>query len=254
MFETIVNKRRQDRRPHWVTAALSASAHLAVVMGLVLSTLYAADALPEPEVMMAFVVSAPMPPAPPPPAVSETKAAPAPKAQVRTERRAPLLATPPSAALAPVSAPVGIAEETGREGGEFDAPAIEAGFEGGIAGGVAGGIVGGFETVLPPPPVATPSEPVRVGGAISAPRLVHRVAPDYPYLAQAAQIEGMVILEATVDEAGVVNDVRVLRSHSVLDASAVDAVRQWRYEPLMLNGLPTPFVLTVTVSFGLGRP
>lgn len=253
MFETIVSKGPKDRRPHWVTAALSASAHLAVVLGVVLSTLYAADALPEPEMMMAFVVSAPMPPPPPPPVVSDSKPAPAPKVRVRTERRTPRLAAPPSAALAPVSAPEGVAAETGREGGEFNAPAIEAGFEREIAGGVAGGIVGGFETVLPAPLVASPSEPVRVGGAISAPRLVHRVAPDYPYLAQAAQIEGMVILEATVDEDGVVNDVRVLRSHAVLDASAVDAVRQWRYEPLMLNGLPTPFVLTVTVSFGLGR-
>lgn len=251
MFETIINERREERRPRWVTAALSASAHLAVVLGLVLSTLYATDALPEPDTMLAFVVSAPMPP-PPPPTVPETSQAPAPKAEIRPARRAPLVTTA-SAIPAPVAAPDGIAAETGLEGGEFAGSAIEAGFEGGLAGGVAGGIVGGFESALPPPPAPRPSEPVRVGGAISEPRLVHRVAPDYPYLAQAAQIEGMVILEATVDEDGTVNDVRVLRSHSVLDVAAVEAVRQWRYEPLMLNGHPTPFVLTVTVSFSLGR-
>ena len=57
---------------------------------------------------------------------------------------------------------------------------------------------------------ARQSRKVCVGGSISAPRLVHRVAPDYPYLAQAAQIEGIVILEATVDEAGAVHGVRVL--------------------------------------------
>jgi protein TonB len=63
----------------------------------------------------------------------------------------------------------------------------------------------------------------------------------------------MVILEATVDGSGAVRDARVLRSHGVLDEAAVRAVEQWRYEPLLLNGTPTPFVLTVTVSFSLGR-
>jgi protein TonB len=118
---------------------------------------------------------------------------------------------------------------------------------------VAGGIVGGFETMpLPPPPVPARA-PVRVGGELSAPRLAYRVEPEYPLIAVNAQIEGMVILEATVDHTGVVRDARVLRSRGVLDAAAVRAVEQWRYEPLLLNGTPTPFVLTVTVSFSLGR-
>ena len=96
-------------------------------------------------------------------------------------------------------------------------------------------------------------EPVRVGGGVSAPRLVYRVEPEYPPIAVSAQIEGVVILEATVDHTGAVRDARVLRSRGVLDAPAVSAVEQWRYEPLLLNGRPTPFVLTVTVSFSLGR-
>ena len=62
----------------------------------------------------------------------------------------------------------------------------------------------------------------------------------------------MVILEATVDETGAVTDTRVLRSHGVLDQAAVDAVAQWRYEPLRLNGTAQP-LLTVTVSFSLAR-
>lgn len=68
-----------------------------------------------------------------------------------------------------------------------------------------------------------------------------------------AQIEGMVILEATVDHTGAVRDARVLRSRGVLDEPAVKAVEQWRFEPLLLNGRPSPFVLTVTVSFSLAR-
>ena len=70
-------------------------------------------------------------------------------------------------------------------------------------------------------------------------------------MAAAAQMEGRVILEATVDEEGAVDDVRVLRSHAIFDEAAVDAVRQWRYEPLLFNGHPVPFVLTVTLSFNL---
>jgi protein TonB len=61
----------------------------------------------------------------------------------------------------------------------------------------------------------------------------------------------MVILEATVDTSGQVESVRVLRSVSLLDKAAVEAVKQWRYSPLVLNGVPTPFVLTVTLHFSL---
>jgi protein TonB len=93
---------------------------------------------------------------------------------------------------------------------------------------------------------------VRIGGQILAPALITRVSPEYPALAQAAQIEGMVILEATVDDAGRVESVKVLRSGGLLDKAAIAAVKQWRYSPLSLNGRPTPFVLTVTVQFHLG--
>jgi TonB family protein len=73
----------------------------------------------------------------------------------------------------------------------------------------------------------------------------------YPLLAERAFVQGVVILEATVDREGRVNEIRVLRSHSLLDDAAVEAVQQWVYEPLMLNGQPQPFVLTVTLSFSL---
>jgi protein TonB len=154
---------------------------------------------------------------------------------------------------APVEAPDTITPETGLEGGEFEVAGVEAGFERGIPGGVAGGIVGGFESTLPPPPPPPPAAPVRIGGAISAPRLAYRVEPEYPDIAVRAQIEGTVILEATVDHTGAVKDARVLRSRGVLDGPAVRAVEQWRYEPLLFNGQPTPFVLTVTVTFSLAR-
>ena len=75
--------------------------------------------------------------------------------------------------------------------------------------------------------------------------------PVYPGVAISAGIEGMVILEAIVDEEGRVEDLKVLRSNGVLDRPALEAVRQWRYSPVLLNGRPTRFILTVVVSFRL---
>ena len=232
---------------------MSAVGHLAVMIALALSTIFATDVLPVPREVITFVsVAPPPPPPPPPPAVMEPVAAAKKPVVSKTavSRPAPVMARVPVAA--PVEAPDTIAPETGLEGGEFESAGVDAGFEHGIPGGIAGGIVGGFESAPPPPPPARVA-PVRVGGEVSAPRLAYRVEPEYPSIAVNAQIEGMVILEATVDHTGVVRDARVLRSHGVLDAAAVRAVEQWRYEPLLLNGTPTPFVLTVTVSFSLGR-
>jgi protein TonB len=88
-----------------------------------------------------------------------------------------------------------------------------------------------------------------VGGEISAPTQLVRVPPVYPEIAARAQIQGLVIIEATVDETGHVRDAKVLRSVKFLDEAAIHAVKQWQYSPLLLNGHPMPFILTVTVSF-----
>ena len=129
----------------------------------------------------------------------------------------------------------------------------EGGVEGGIVGGVAGGIVGGLVAAPPPPPPLPPPPqpkgPVRIGGAIQAPALVMRVEPTYPDVALMAKVGGLVILEAVVGSDGKVESVQVLRSVKFLDQAAIDAVKQWQYSPLVLNGVPTPFVLTVTLNF-----
>jgi protein TonB len=237
-----------------VTGAVSAIAHVVVLVAVAIPALYATDVLPEPPDMMAFVVNvAPPPPPPPPPPPAEVRKTPAVKPRPAT-RRAPTPEPPKRVAAAvPVEAPNEILEETGLEG--EPGPIDEfAGFEYGVDGGVPGGVIGGIETVaLPPPPPPAPPTPVRVGGDITPPRLTHRVEPEYPLLAQRALIQGIVILEATVDERGRVRDVNPLRSHPVLQNAAVNAVRQWRYQPLVLNGIATPFVLTVTVSFTLAE-
>ena len=149
-------------------------------------------------------------------------------------------------AAAPVEAPKEIRPETGLERGVQNAV---GGVEGGIAGGVAGGIVGGLEAAPPPPPPPPPPPaPVRVGGAIKPPVKTKDVRPVYPSIAQSARVQGVVIIEATIGPNGTVTDAKVLRSIPLLDAAALDAVRQWIFTPTTLNGQPVPDTVPIKLT------
>ncbi len=91
--------------------------------------------------------------------------------------------------------------------------------------------------------------PVRVGGNVAVPQKIVDVAPLYPEVARRADVKGIVILEVTVGVDGSVSNVRPLRSIPLLDQAALEAVRQWRYSPTIVNGQSVPVVLTVTVPF-----
>ena len=97
----------------------------------------------------------------------------------------------------------------------------------------------------------TAPPPVRVGGTIKPPAQTKQVNPPYPPEAQAKNVQGVVIMEATIGADGKVTDVRVLRSIPLLDQAALDAVRQWEYAPTVVNGITVPVVMTVTVNFTL---
>ena len=129
------------------------------------------------------------------------------------------------------------------------------GVAGGVGwGGYGGGNLGGLPTTSKPtaPTPEPPQEPIRIGGPIPAPAQTRRVEPIYPDIAVRAKLEGMVIIEAIVDTEGRPQSLNVLRSQGpLLDRAALDAVTQWRYEPLLYHGEAVPFVLTVTISFAL---
>jgi protein TonB len=99
----------------------------------------------------------------------------------------------------------------------------------------------------PPPPA------IRINSRFHPPVKLHDVAPVYPDLAREARVEGVVVIECRIDTAGHVADARVLSGHLLLDAAALDAVRQWRYRPTLLNGRPVAVLMTVTVRFSLRR-
>ena len=103
-----------------------------------------------------------------------------------------------------------------------------------------------------PEAAAQGDRPARIrSGSIRTPRLVSRVEPVYPPAAKAANIQGVVILEVVIGTDGTVKEGRVLRSISLLDQAALDAVLQWRYEPTLLNGAPVEAIATVTINFTL---
>lgn len=121
----------------------------------------------------------------------------------------------------------------------------------GVASGAA--MISSTGGPVPPPPPAPPSTqaPLRVGGNIRAPAKLRHVAAVYPPEAQQAKISGVVIIEATIGPDGLVYEAKVLKSIPLLDQAAIDSVRQWEFEPTLLNGAPVPVIMTVTVNFAL---
>jgi TonB family protein len=117
---------------------------------------------------------------------------------------------------------------------------------GGVPGGVVGSVLGGIPA--PPPPA---NAPMRIGGQIKEPARTKYVPPVYPPIAQQAKIQGIVVIEAIIGTDGKVREARVLRPVPMLDQAALDAVRQWEYEPTLLAGKPVSVIMTVTVSFTL---
>jgi protein TonB len=93
------------------------------------------------------------------------------------------------------------------------------------------------------------AEAVRVSRAIKTPTKVKDVRPVYPAIAQAAKVQGAVVIEATIGPDGKVVGTDVVRSVPLLDQAALDAVRQWEYTPTLVKGKAVPVVMTITVNF-----
>jgi protein TonB len=215
----------------WYSVPLSFLAHALAISILIVTPLLATGALPLPDAGPTFVHIEP-PPLPQPPALRAA----------RTEARPAV-----SRDAAPLVAPDEVTKE----------PDIAPGFETETPAAI--GILGGSEieisgVVTPPPVVAPPpvAAPVRPGGKVRPPERVAYVPPVYSPIALTARVQGLVIIEATIDTSGRVQAARVLRSDSpLLNEEALSAVRQWTYTPTLLNGVPVSVIMTVTVHFRL---
>jgi protein TonB len=206
------------------TMTVSLLLHSIILVAVILVPILVGDVLPTPsEAIRTFFVSPPtaVPPPPPPP--------PPPAAGARTVTRAPAAPRLPEAP-AQFVAPIEVQELKVEEA--LSDLGVEGGVPGGVEGGVPGGVVGGIVGGLPTEP--KPTKVVRIGAA-------------------QARVQALVILEAQVDVRGYVKEVRILRGAPLFDDAATAAVRQWRYKPLLLNGEPTEFILTVTLQFNLAQ-
>jgi protein TonB len=103
----------------------------------------------------------------------------------------------------------------------------------------------------PPPPPPVTATPIRVGGNVQRANLIQQVTPKYPDLARRARVQGAVIMEATIDRDGSVADLRVISGNPLLNQAAIDAVKEWKYKPTILNGEPIEVITTITVTFTL---
>ena len=102
------------------------------------------------------------------------------------------------------------------------------------------GLGGDGSPVPPPPPPPGPREPIRVSIGVQSARLIQKVDPIYPELSKRARVSGVVLLQVTLDERGLVTGVKLIRGHPLLNQSAIDAVSQLRYSPTLLSGEPRP--------------
>jgi TonB family protein len=109
----------------------------------------------------------------------------------------------------------------------------------------------GTAEAIPPPPPPPPPPPQRIGPDIAPLSLLSKVDPVYPAPARAARVQDTVILEVVIDKEGKPTSIRIVKGHPLLNQAAIDAVQQWRYRPMLLNGQPIDVITTLIVDFAL---
>jgi len=242
--EMVVSSPHPTRTKKPMTVFLSAVIQIAFLGILILIPLIYTEALPK--TMMATMLTAPPPPPPPPPppaAVQVVKVRP----QVHLMDAGKLMqpkVIPKEVEIIKEDAEPDVA--TGMTGG------VPGGVAGGSMGGVLGGVIGGMGAA-PPPPKPHQTGPLRVGGNVQAARIVNRVQPVYPPLARQTRISGTVRLHAIIGKDGAITSLEVMSGHPLLQQAALDAVRQWRYQPTLLNGEPVDVDTTIDVIFSLNQ-
>ncbi len=246
MFEEMVvssAKGKKTNKP-W-TVFISMVLQVLLLAVLILIPLIYTEALPK--TLMSSILLAPPPPPPPPPP-------PAPVQVVHVKPTAHLMEA--GKLVAPKAIPKDIKiikeEEAPPDVGAGMVGGVPGGVAGGSMGGVIGGVIGGASSTAPPPPKVTPKR-ITVGGNVQAAHLVNRVQPTYPPLARQTRISGTVKLHAIIGKNGAVEQLQVVSGHPLLVQSALDAVKQWRYQPTLLNGEPVEVDTEIDVIFSLAQ-
>jgi protein TonB len=237
MFSTLESNWDQSARRGWTTLASFTMQALALSLLLAVSLIWIGG----PPQVRWLQISAP---------ASFTRR-PAPATQAAREQRTSAAASvlKPQSIIAPPSIPVHVATiNDAGTGSATDAPPLDYGQGHGQGSGVgiARSIGDGIPMVVPARPVAV--RPLLVSHLAEA-NLVHKVQPIYPPLAQRARIQGAVELRAIIGKTGAIENLVVVRGHPMLAPAALEAVKQWRYRPYLLNGEPIAVETDITVNF-----
>ena len=236
----------------WKRAAIPCAyiGEVLLVGAMALVPLIYTEALPK--VVWTEVLRVPSPP-PPPPSSAGTQAS----------RRATRSASSDDILKAPLSIPPTIAQIHDEPLPPAQFPSTSIGVPGGIYDGQPSAALDPvLQNILrkampqpPPPQMSKAGQPLRIrpGGNVIPPKLIYQPKPDYPQLARMARIEGAVELEAVISKEGTIEELKVLRGHPLLVKAALEAVRQWRYQPTLLNGEPIEVVTEITVNFRLAE-
>jgi periplasmic protein TonB len=244
MFEEMVvssPKGKKTNKP-W-TVILSGIVQAAFLAVIILIPLIYTEALPKASLATLLIAPPPPPPPPPPPAATQI---------VKVKPQVHLMDAGKLVAPKVIPKEVKIIKEEAEQPDAMGAMGgVPGGVPGGQMGGVIGGVIGGVGGA-PPPPKPTQTR-IRQGGAVQAAKLVNRVQPQYPPLARQTRISGTVRLHALISKDGSVQQLEVMSGHPLLVQAALDAVRQWRYQPTTLNGEPVEVDTTIDVIFSLNQ-
>jgi protein TonB len=134
-------------------------------------------------------------------------------------------------------------------GGADAAPVLDASADSDGNSAALSGISSSPRVPALPPPTIQPEGPIKIGGDVKAPRLISSALPVYPFAARQTGVEGDVLVTTTIDKNGSVVGVHVISGPAILRQAALDALRQWKYEPSRLNGQPVAVEMQVTIKF-----
>jgi len=191
--------------------------------------------------LITFLVAPPPPPPPPAPAAPTVKVVQTDvlnSGQLRTPTRIPRKVEMIREEEAPPPAIAG-----GVVGG------IPGGVPGGQLGGVIGGIISSGSTSTAMVPRVEPVKRVRISQGVTRGMLISKIAPKYPPIAVAARVTGVVLLKAIISKQGAIEELQLVTGHPLLVPAAIEAVKQWRYRPYLLNGEPVEVETTIVVNF-----
>jgi protein TonB len=233
--QTFINAHAQTRRPWTVAISLALQTTL-VAIALIAPLLHIASLDPPPKISIQL-----------PPQKIDLKLKPEPKTTTPAAPR-PVFHTPRLQAPTTIPRQIDLSP---------DAPEI---MNATATAGPASPLPSGFtiEPLPPPIPVVnalppSPSAPVRVGGGVQSAKLIFGPRPAYPPLARAARVQGTVRIQALIARDGSIGNLQVLSGPPLLIAAAMEAVKQWRYQPTLLNGEPVEVVTEIAVTFTLSR-